>query len=349
MGGRAAAVHDMVAQLSRLPSVSQVVMVTNAPELRSGFPGAHVDWDLDRPARAFHFGQRLSEALQAHPADAYAYFGAGCAPLLSEAVLADALDEVVRARAPRAVTNNALSSDWLIFNTADAICRRPERFARDNMLAPVLKYEAGVNVRGLPASAATRADIDTPTDLLALSLHPRLQPALAAFLRAHAEETSAWRDARAVLQTPGGRITLIGRVSSAVWSQLEARTRCWTRVLSEERGMAASGRQSAGKVWSLVGQHLQQIGARAFFEELSAVTDAAFFDTRVTMMHTGRWPSPADRYASDAGRPELIEDAFVRELTEAARQASVPVVLGGHGAVTGDLYAVLETLPLVEK
>ena len=72
------------------------------------------------------------------------------------------------------------------------------------------------------------------------------------------------------------------------------------------------------------------------------MAEAVFFDTRVVLAHAGRWPSAADRYASDLGLPDQIADDWLREFTRAAIQAPMPVVLGGHGVVAGDLYGLVE-------
>lgn len=345
-GARLAATRDLLDQLARVPDVSRIVIATNAPTLAEVHSDWPVTWDFDPPAEPFHFGRRLAALTSAYPSRSFAYFGAGSAPLLTPAVLADAMAQVARAAEPLAVTNNLLSSDWIIGNCAGAIQARPERLGRDNMLGPVLQFEAGVEVRGLLAGAATRADIDTPADVLALSLSAALPPALAHYLAAHPAPGHAlqqWRLAQHLLTTPGSRVTLIGRVSAAVWSYLEAQTRCWTRVFSEERGMAASGRQAAGQVRSLVAMHLQRLGPRAFFAELEAMADAVLFDTRVVLASLGRWPPAADRFASDALQPAAIRDGFLRELTEAAAEAAMPALLGGHGLVTGDVYVLLES------
>jgi hypothetical protein len=345
LGARLAAAQDTLRQLARLPEVARIVVATNMPELADRYPGWPVTWDIDPPDRPFHFGARLRDLLAAYQAPVYAYFGAGCAPLLTDDLLAEAIAEVARAAAPRAVTNNALSSDWIVFNCPAEVQARPDRLARDNMLGPVLKYEVGIDVGSLPASAATRADIDTPADALALSLHPRLQPALARYLSQLPLSPDRWQQALQALARPNSRLALIGRVSSAAWNYLESRTRCWTRVFSEERGMTASGRQAAGEVRSLIAAHIARVGVKVFFGELADMADAVFFDTRVLLTITG-WPPAADRYASDAGRPELIQDPFLRELTEAALKAPMPVLIGGHGVVAGDLYALVEALEL---
>jgi len=346
-GARLAAAHDSVEQLATLPEVSRIVLATADPDLPARCADWPVTWDADRSATPFHFGERLAGLMAAYPAQAYAYFGAGCAPLLGADTLAEAVVAVTRSPGPLAVTNNALSSDWIVLNCPQAVQHRVERLGRDNMLGPVLKYEAGVAVRDLPVSTAARADIDTPADVLAFSLYPNLRPHLAGFLANDPPAASAlcrWRAACERLTTIGGRLTLIGRVAPAVWAQVEARTRCWTRVFAEERGMVASGRQAAGHVHSLVAAYLQRVGPAAFFAELSEMSDVVFFDTRVTLAALGRWPDARDRFASDALQPEAVADDLLRELTTAALAAPLPVLLGGHSLVTGDLLLLLDTL-----
>jgi len=70
--------------------------------------------------------------------------------------------------------------------------------------------------------------------------------------------------------------------------------------------------------------------------------EAVFFDTRVVLAHHRLWPSAADRYASDLGLADRIQDSFLREFTAAAVNAPIPIVLGGHGVVSGGLYALVE-------
>jgi hypothetical protein len=91
-----------------------------------------------------------------------------------------------------------------------------------------------------------------------------------------------------------------------------------------------------------VAGYLLRVGPAAFCAELAELAEAVFFDTRVLLAHAGRWPTAADRYASDAGEAELIRDDLLRSLTTAAAAAPIPILLGGHGAVTGDLLALLE-------
>ena len=349
-GGRAAAMRDAVRLTAALPGVSRVALVVAAPERElpgpvSDRPDLPVVWDFDPPGESFHFGRRLAALMERYASDAFVYLGAGSLPLLPPDVLAQAIEETTRSPSPLAITNNLHSSDWMVLNCPEAVRARPHRLERDNALGWVLKNEAGVEVRGLPPSAATRVDIDTPADLLVLSLHPCIGPELSAYLRSHPQDASRsrWLAAGRRLFVPASQIALIGRVASGVWNHVEARTQVWVRVFSEERGMAASGRQTAGQVRSLVGEHLARVGAETFFAELGQMADAVFFDTRVALVaHHRLWPPAADRYASDLGLADQIRDPFLRELTAAAVNAPIPIVLGGHGVVAGGLYALVE-------
>ncbi|HLE29270.1 MAG TPA: hypothetical protein VI793_14180 [Anaerolineales bacterium] len=341
-GGRIAAMRDAVQLTMTLPQAARVVVAAPEPELEEQHPDLPVIWDFDAPSQSFHFGQRLAALMDGYPSDVFVYLGAGSLPLLPRDVLAQAVEEVACATTPLAITNNLHSSDWIVLNCPEAVRSRPHRLERDNALGWVLTNEASVEVRGLNPSAATRVDIDTPADLLALSLHPRTGPELSAYLRAHPQDTSRWRAAGKKLFTPASQIALIGRVASGVWAYVEAHTQVWIRVFSEERGMAASGRQNSGRVRSFVGAHLARVGAEAFFAELSQMVEAVFFDTRVVLAHHRLWPSAADRYASDLGLADRIQDSFLREFTAAAVNAPIPIVLGGHGVVSGGLYALVE-------
>lgn len=106
--------------------------------------------------------------------------------------------------------------------------------------------------------------------------------------------------------------------------------------------MRASGRQARGEVRSLLGYYLDAVGLAQFFETLATMGQAVFLDSRVIFAHRKLWPSAADRFYSDLRQPAHIDDPFVRELTEAAMAAPVPVVMGGHSLVAGGMYALIE-------
>ena len=108
--------------------------------------------------------------------------------------------------------------------------------------------------------------------------------------------------------------------------------------------MAASGRQEAGQVRSLIAAYIAAAGAAGFFGELGRMAQAVFVDTRLLLAHHHLWPAAADRYHSDLGEWESIGDPWLREFTRASVESSVPVVLGGHGVVAGGLYAMVDIL-----
>ncbi len=106
--------------------------------------------------------------------------------------------------------------------------------------------------------------------------------------------------------------------------------------------MRTAGREQSGQARSLLGYHLQEVGCERFFQELAELAQAAFIDTRVILAHLKIHPSRADRFLSDLGRHEEINDPFLRQFTEAAAKAPIPVLLGGHSLVAGGLMALIE-------
>jgi predicted RNA-binding protein Jag len=72
------------------------------------------------------------------------------------------------------------------------------------------------------------------------------------------------------------------------------------------------------------------------------MAQALFWDNRVLWMHFGHWPSADDRFYSDLRQPEKVRNAFIRELTEAAMSAPIPVIMGGHSLVSGDMYVLVD-------
>ena len=73
---------------------------------------------------------------------------------------------------------------------------------------------------------------------------------------------------------------------------------------------------------------------------MEAPGDALVHDARVLEAHLGLSPSRDDRFRSDLFDAESISDPWLRELTLAAADAPIPVLLGGHSLVTGGLMAL---------
>jgi len=212
---------------------------------------------------------------------------------------------------------------------------------RDNRLGWLL-WEAGHSPRELPRTAATQFDIDTPTDLLILKLHPDTGAHTRSFLDEAPLDSAPLAAAVHYLVDREATLLVAGRVPSYVWRYLEEETACQVRIFSEERGMEASGRAERGEVRSLAGFLLEEVGAARFFHSLGELADLALLDSRVLFAHLGRRPTAADRYWSDLFRLEEIEDPVVKEFTAAAKEAPIPIILGGHSLVSGGLYALVE-------
>jgi CTP:molybdopterin cytidylyltransferase MocA len=346
---RLAACCDTIESLRLTHQVSRILVLAAEDDDRSalGAAGAEV---LAPPADQgpFHFGNSLAAVAASLGKGAIAYFGGASAPLASSRLLSDVLADAGHpGRAPTAWVNNTLSTDWAVLSSSEGLVAVSARLTTDNPLGWILQHEAGYQVLALPASAETQADIDTPADVLLLAGHPRVGNALKAFIADVAEpELMAKVDAlRRVMSTPASTLAIIGRSSSAIWREIERRRQIWVRLFVEERGMLASGRAERGEVRSLIGELLDDWGPERFVNRLAAMADGLLWDNRVWMAHRGLWPSAADRFASDLGWAEELDDPVLAALTRALHEARIPILTGGHSLVSGSLLALLESLP----
>lgn len=339
-GARRAATRDLLAQLRRQPLLEKVILVS--PE-RGELLEEGDSYFYQTPAGSIHVGETLARLVTEFGISRLLYFGGGAVPLLSDAQFT-IITQRLAAAEKLVITNNQFASDWAGVAPAGLLTEWVERLPRDNMLGWVLSTEAGLPVETLAASAATRLDIDTPSELLVLRLHPQTQPHLRQYLEALPLDNGRLEQALAALARPASRIFIAGRFSPEVWLAVNRVSRAWLRVVSEERGMISSGRQARGEVRSLLADYIDVVGLRAFFATLSDWADAAFIDTRVTLAHYNRWPSATERFASDLGLRALIQDEWLGAFTEAALACPIPVVLGGHGLLAGDMLACCEIL-----
>jgi hypothetical protein len=144
------------------------------------------------------------------------------------------------------------------------------------------------------------------------------------------------------MATRRSQVLFAGRMSALTWRRLELNLPSQTRVISEERGMRASGREARGEARSLLGLYADREGPGGLVRALEQTCDAAFLDTRVLFAHRGLAPSRADRFASDALQPDGVADPWVRELTQALAASAIPVVPGGHSLMSGGVWALSE-------
>ncbi|HSR47268.1 MAG TPA: hypothetical protein VLL77_04705 [Anaerolineales bacterium] len=299
--------------------------------------------------KPFHFGRVLAWIADRAGAPSLAYFGGASAPLATPAVLESWLRQWQGLPQGSALVNNVHSSDWALLSDTAALRSAGERLDSDNALGWILREELKVQVAEPPRSAASHADIDTPGDLALMRLHPGIGPRLGEALDPFPVELARRTEAiLRLLRAEASSLALIGRVSAEVWMELVRATRIWVRVYAEERGMRASGRQARGEVRSLVGDLVDRLGPIEFLGSLATLAQGALWDTRVWMAQRGRWPSAADRMASDLGWVDHVGQEDVRRLTEAIIQSGLPILTGGHGIVAGSLLAMVESLGTIQ-
>ena len=280
--------------------------------------------------------------------------GSGAAPL---ALLADRRAFVETAAAPRpvALANNRFSADIVAIACAERLAGLPDLPA-DNALPRWLDEVAGYEVSDLRRRWRLAIDVDGPLDLLfvdgpeAMDRAGRRGIDLGPVNDRLAAVTSAGRDRRA-------EVLVSGRTSAAAVARLERGFAARVRALVEERGMRAASRlaQTPGDgpgtrtsieprpPASVLGLLLDRDGPGSLGLHLARLADAALVDSRVLLAHhfgpdERSWPVAGDRFASDLLLVEDIADPWLRELTDAARSAAIPVVLGGHTLVGPGLW-----------
>jgi hypothetical protein len=308
---------------------------------------------------AFHWGRWFAAAAREalHRAggavDTIGYAGAGSLALVDDA----ALDSLLSPVAGEVVANNRYSADALtVAGDLDSALAALESAESDNGAVRRLE-EAGFRWRDLRSSPWSRFDVDTPLDLALLRLAGRLpgvrrlDAAPQGFLEmarlpgGRGLEVPNLEAIGNVVRDQRGELLVAGRMPAATLAMLETETACRVRAFVEERGMRAS--RGPGPR-SLLADWLARHGPAGLVEELVALADAVILDSRVVMAalagtaDAGSWPPAEERFASDFGDHRRIATAWLRELTEAAAAASVPVLLGGHAQLSDGLRIVVE-------
>lgn len=327
-----AAVARRVATLAREAGVPQIVIATDEPNVFTGSP-AIIDADLDG---GFAFQERLRGLIERYGLEAVAVTGSGALALATAQTLRP-IGEWLTNGLTGVVTNNFFSGDITAWRPASAL-DRVATIPRDNALPRRLRDDTGLTVTSLPRSLALSFDVDTPADVAVLSLTRGLDATVAEACAPAAALAERYRAILPMICDRTAEIVVAGRVGSSVWQHLERETACRVRMFAEERGMAAAG--AAHQPRSALGFLLDAVGFEGFFARMAELGDALVLDARVLEAHCGISPSRADRFASDLFAPESIADPWLREFTQAAANAPIPVLLGGHSLVTGGLMAL---------
>src|SRR5207247_5553368 len=145
----------------------------------------------------------------------------------------------------------------------------------------------------------TLLDGDTPADAAVLKRHPKCPEELRSLEAWDAELSDRIEALMRLVTTPERELLVAGRVGAPVWSYLESQTACRVRMLAEERGMQAAGRDTGGEARTALGFLYQEIGPEKFFARMGELGDGMLFDTRVLFAHLGLRASGQDRFSSD--------------------------------------------------
>jgi hypothetical protein len=312
------------------------------------------------PGETFHWGRWFTHAARAALAvgarvDALGYAGAGALSLLHD----DALDQLLSPIPGEVVANNRFSADAFVVafgdGGAEPALAALEPCATDNA-APRALEAAGFAVRDIAPAPFSRFDVDTPLDLALLRLATRLAGTrsmdgrvrgfleMAALPGGRSLEVPGLVELGAIMRDRRAELVVAGRVPAAVWQHLETETACRVRAFVEERGMRSA---RDGRPRSLLTRWIEEHGAPGLILELSRLGDAVVLDSRVLMAalagssDAAAWPSEEERFASDFGDFSLIRTPWLAELTRAAADAPVPVLLGGHGLVSDGLRLIV--------
>lgn len=295
------------------------------------------------------FGARLrrisAETMPLGPAG-LVVLGAASIPLATTVDRRDLL-HAAAADEPGALANQRYSADAIAIARADLVLPMlPVDLDSDNALPRWLAEVARIQVHDLRARRRLAMDVDSPLDLLLLDGIAALgRASLPMPTPADAGRSRATLLAlRALAGDPGAELLLAGRLSSADLRWAERQTRSRTRALVEERGLRTAaagvlvGRPNRRAPRTVLGELLDRDGPGSLGRHVAALADGALLDSRVLMAHRSGadergWPSPEDRYASDLLLAARIRDPWLAELTSAAAEASVPILLGGHALV----------------
>lgn len=335
--GRLASTTDLIRALCG--AVSDVVVATDCSKAAATFSdlGADlVDTSSDGSGgRSFHYGEHLKGIARNTGAGGLLCFGSGSGSLLDADRIARLVTFAERPL-PSALLNNFYSCDFVAISGASTLLDLSLP-PTDNALGFALA-DGGVPCHALPRDVTSLFDIDTPIDLLLLRESSRGGPTLRAFVDEASERHPAVAAICDLLTDRSALAYIIGRLHPLTWHAVEQATACRTAALVEGRGMKANadGRDV------LLRQVLDRDGPRAFLDRLAAVADGAILDTRPLLAAGGGLPPAEDRFACDMLDVDAIEEPRWRAFAEAAREARIPLLLGGHGLVSGGLLLLSE-------
>jgi hypothetical protein len=287
------------------------------------------------------FGARLRRLAALDAGAGFVVLGSGSVPLAGPA---DRRAFVAAASgAGQPLTNNRYSGDIVAIPARVPLADLPDLTADNGV--PRWLADRGQEVRDLRSRWRLQVDLDSPLDVLVAGLAGAGARAAAAAEDTYARVRAAVTRLRAVAADPRAELLVAGRTSAATISWLEGATSSRTRALIEERGLRTAVPDQRPPR-STLGLVLDREGPEALGRILAGLADAAVIDSRVLLAHRlgadeSAWPPAEDRFASDLLLPDRIGDPWLRSLTTAAVEASIPISLGGHTLVGPGLRLLL--------
>lgn len=337
---REALVFDLVEKIKPVESIGRIIVSSNRESLLEGIREAdeRIVTDYFRAGGSFKFGNWLEEIVQKYQPERLFYWGGGASPLITreiiEGICASLLDgEKIL------YTNNFFSSDWVGFAPADAVLTMDPP-PLDNNLAYYLWQKKAFRSIYIAPSVEIVGDIDTPTDLMVLAVHPGTSPRLKKYLQSLDMDLDRIHRLAGILKERN-KIFLAGRVGSSLFKYLDSRCPCSFRIISEERGMRSFGRQGRREVKSILGKMIDSIGIDETISFIEQIADAAVIDSRVLFCHKIGHAKTADRFHSDLFMINRIEDEFVKEFTRKTSESKIPIILGGHSLILGGMWEMV--------
>jgi len=324
-----------------LEGVFDAIRRRNAERHGAGFRAAGANVRLDDAADGASFGERVRRLVAEERPDGVVILGSGSLPLTNAADWTELVEAAAGPRG-RALANNRFSADAIAIAGAAILADLPD-LSTDNGL-PRWLAQQGLSVDDLRHRWRLQLDLDSPLDALLVRPDPVLRDLELAGIDP-GPVRSRLAGVSTVARDPACELIVAGRASAGGLAWLETHTASRTRALIEERGFRTRPATQRA-VRSALGLVLDRDGPGALGDRLAELGDAALVDTRVLLAHRfgadeRSWPRAEDRFASDLLLAERISDPWLRALTASAREAPIPVVLGGHTLVGPGLRLAL--------
>ncbi|MDO9573762.1 MAG: hypothetical protein Q7I94_02115 [Candidatus Contubernalis sp.] len=338
---RNATLLDNLEKMKKVGEIDKIFLSTNYNDLAREAASLGVEV-IENNEVNFHFGNMLQSIINDYSMENVFYFGGASIPLIQPEELSE-ICKILLSRPKVLLSNNSQSADLVAFRPASMI-NQIQLPPMDNMLANVLRDEADFDLELMPLSLGVVFDLDTPMDILLLAASSYTGERTREVIGNMDLDLDRIYKAKKVMAGYYEDIVLMGRVGAHIIAHINTNLKCRLRIFSEERGMKALGRMDQGEVVALMGFFVEEVGIDNFFDYIERVAACALIDSRVLFAHFKLDLTETDRFYSDLGMYEKLQDPFAREFTQRAVESKIPVLLGGHSLISGGLWALVNEI-----